>query len=95
MEVAVVAGTTLGPRPGTLHAATMLAVHLGRRPPDLTVDVADLGGGLLAAGDGMRAAAAAMAVGAADLAVIASPTHESTCSRSSGCSSTGSPSQTA
>ena len=63
------------PRSRTRSAAELVVERLTGAPPDLVVDVVDLGPGLLGWGD----SAVAAAVGAlreADLAVVASPTYK-------------------
>ena len=74
--VAVVVGN---PKPGsrTLSAATYVARQLVEREPDLVVDLATLGAGIL---DWQDPAVAELVtkVGAADLVVFASPTYKGT-----------------
>jgi FMN reductase len=76
VRTAVVVGN---PRPGsrTLAAATTVIRRLTDAEPDLTVDLATLGSGLL---DWRDAGIAALVdeVGAAELVVVASPTYKAT-----------------
>ena len=74
MTIAVVVGN---PKPAsrTLDAATKIATRLVDRPPDLVIDLVDLGPGLLGWGD--EAVGKAVAdVQAADAIVFASPTYK-------------------
>jgi FMN reductase len=76
MTVAVVVGN---PKQAsrTLDAGVALATALTGGPPDVVIDVAALGAGLLAWGDpGVRAAV--QQVAAADITVFASPTYKAT-----------------
>ena len=75
-STAVVVGN---PKPGsrTLAAATTLATALSGREPDLVVDLATIGPGLLDWSDPGVARLVAE-VGAADLVVVASPTYKGT-----------------
>lgn len=72
--ITVVAGN---PKPAsrTLAAATRLAEQLTGRPVDHTVDVVDLGPGLLGWGD-PAVAEAVRTVASSDLVVVASPTFK-------------------
>lgn len=72
--VAVVVGNPK-PRSRTLEAATYVATELSGRAPDLVVDLAELGAGLLDWQDETVAGLVAE-VGAADLVVFASPTYK-------------------
>jgi FMN reductase len=74
--VAVVVGNPK-PQSRTLAAATYVATELTGQAPDLVVDLAELGAGLLDWQDGAVARAVAD-VGAADLVVFASPTYKGT-----------------
>jgi FMN reductase len=76
MRTAVVTGN---PKPAsrTLEAATLVAEALAGTPPDVVVDVVELGPGLLGWGD-PAVAAAVESVQRADLAVFASPTYKAT-----------------
>jgi len=76
MTVAVVTGN---PKPAsrTLSAAVMVAEHLAGGPPDVVVDVVELGPGLLGWGD-PAVTAAVESVQKAQLVVVASPTFKAT-----------------
>ncbi|MEV8548029.1 NAD(P)H-dependent oxidoreductase [Streptomyces sp. NPDC051572] len=76
MRTVVIVGN---PKPlsRTRHAAAMLAERLTGAEPDVVVDVADLGPGLLGWGD-PSVAAAKEQVKSADLLVVASPTFKAT-----------------
>jgi len=65
------------PRSRTYQAAHLVAERLVGRPPDLSVDLADLGGALLDWSDA-GVADLVTAVQASDLAVVASPTYKAT-----------------
>jgi FMN reductase len=75
-RVAVVVGN---PKPAsrTLHAATYLATRLSGQDPDVVVDLATLGAGLLDWSDPTVDALVAD-VSRADLVVVASPTYKAT-----------------
>nr|WP_227466866.1 NAD(P)H-dependent oxidoreductase [Nocardioides lijunqiniae] len=75
-RVAVVVGN---PKPAsrTLDAATYVATELGGRPPDLVVDLATLGAGLLDWADPTVDDLVSQ-VSRADLVVVASPTYKAT-----------------
>jgi FMN reductase len=75
-STAVVVGN---PKPGsrTLAAATALTTALAGRDPDLVVDLASVGSGLLDWSD-PEVARLVAEVGAADLVVVASPTYKGT-----------------
>ncbi|MCU1380872.1 MAG: NADPH-dependent fmn reductase [Acidimicrobiales bacterium] len=74
--VAVVVGNPK-PKSRTFEAAMLVAERLADRPPDVVVDVVDLGPGLLGWGDPAVAEAVA-SVCAASLVVVASPTYKAT-----------------
>lgn len=76
MRTCVVVGN---PKPAsrTLDAARLLATSLAGAPPDLVVDVVDLGQRLLGWGD-EEVASLVRDVGTCDLAVVASPTFKAT-----------------
>ena len=74
LRVAAVVGNPKR-RSRTYEAALLVAGKLSGAPPDVVVDVADLGPGLLDWGDQATTAAVA-AVQAADLVVVASPTYK-------------------
>jgi FMN reductase len=76
MKIAVVVGN---PKPAsrTLEAAVLVAQALAEAPPDVTVDVVELGAGLLGWGD-PAVTAAVGSVQACDVAVFASPTYKAT-----------------
>ena len=76
MRIAVVAGNPK-PRSRTLAAGILLAEALTGSPPDLVLDVVDLGPGLLTWGDPGVAEAVA-AVAKSDVVVVASPTFKAT-----------------
>jgi FMN reductase len=76
VSVAVVVGNPK-PRSRTYQAAHIVAEKLAGRPPELSVDLADLGGALLDWSDSAVADIVA-AVQASDLAVVASPTYKAT-----------------
>ena len=65
------------PRSRTYQAAHLVAERLAGRPPDLSVDLTDLGGALLDWSDSGVADIVA-AVQASDLAIVASPTYKAT-----------------
>ena len=65
------------PRSRTYQAAHLVAEQLAGRPPELSVDLADLGAALLDWSDPAVAGLVA-AVQASDLAVMASPTYKAT-----------------
>jgi FMN reductase len=76
MGIAVVTGN---PKPGsrTLQAAVMVAEQLAGAPPDVVVDVVELGAGLLGWGD-PAVTAAVESVQKSSVAVVASPTFKAT-----------------
>ncbi|HEY8524796.1 MAG TPA: NAD(P)H-dependent oxidoreductase [Acidimicrobiales bacterium] len=74
LKVAVVVGNPK-PRSRTLAAATLVAERLGDGPPAVTVDVIELGAGLLGWGD-PAVTAAVESVKGCDVAVFASPTFK-------------------
>jgi FMN reductase len=74
MNVAVVVGNPK-PQSRTLEAATGLATRLADEPPNLVIDVVELGAGLLGWGDPAVAAAVA-GVQSAGAVVVASPTYK-------------------
>ena len=76
VSVVVVVGNPK-PRSRTYQAAHLVAEKLAGRPPELSVDLADLGGALLDWSDSAVADIVA-AVQASDLAVVASPTYKAT-----------------
>jgi FMN reductase len=65
------------PRSRTRSAAELVVERLTGAPPDVVVDVVDLGAGLLSWGDA-AVGAAVEALEAADVAVVASPTYKAT-----------------
>lgn len=65
------------PRSRTRAAAELVVERLTGAPPDVVVDVVDLGAGLLGRGD-PAVGAAVEALKAADVAVVASPTYKAT-----------------
>ena len=65
------------PRSRTRAAAELVVERLTGAPPDVVVDVVDLGPGLLGWGD-PAVGAAVEALKAADVAVVASPTYKAT-----------------
>ncbi len=65
------------PRSRTRSAAELVVERLTGAPPDVVVDVVDLGAGLLGWGD-PAVGAAVEALRAADVAVVASPTYKAT-----------------
>jgi FMN reductase len=65
------------PRSRTYQAALLVAAGLSGAQPDLVIDVADLGAGLLDPADAAANEAVA-AVRALDLLVVASPTYKAT-----------------
>jgi FMN reductase len=73
-RVAVVVGNPK-PRSRTYDAAVLVAERLGDGPPDVVVDVVDLGAGLLDWQDQATEEAVA-SVRSADVAVVASPTYK-------------------
>jgi FMN reductase len=76
MRTAVVVGNPK-PRSRTYESAVLVLERLTGRPPDLVVDVVDLGAGLLDRNDPAVARAVAD-VTAAELVVVASPTYKAT-----------------
>jgi FMN reductase len=76
MTVATVVGNPK-PRSRTFRAAGLVAERLTGRPPDITIDLADLGAELL---DWSSApvAAAKESVKSCDLVIVASPTYKGT-----------------
>ena len=74
MRTAVVVGNPK-PRSRTYEAAGLVLERLTGRPPDLAIDLVDLGPGLLDRHDA-TAAQAVSDVAAADLVVVASPTYK-------------------
>jgi FMN reductase len=76
MSIAVVTGN---PKPGsrTLAAATLVAEKIAGGPPDVVVDIVELGAGLLGWGD-PAVNAAIESVQKCDVVVVASPTFKST-----------------
>jgi len=76
MTVTVVVGN---PKPAsrTLDAATLVAERLTGSPPDVVIDVVDLGAGLLGWGDAAVAEAVEQ-VKASDILICASPTFKAT-----------------
>jgi FMN reductase len=80
MEPAVSTVVLVGnpkPRSRTYQAAHLVAEQLTGRPPELSVDLADLGAALLDWSD-PTVADLVSAVQASDLAVVASPTYKAT-----------------
>ncbi len=65
------------PRSRTYQAAQLVAQQLAGQPPELSVDLADIGAALLDWSDPTVAGVVA-AVQASDLAVVASPTYKAT-----------------
>ena len=76
MSVAVVVGNPK-PRSRTYEAAHLVAEKLTGRQPDLSVDLADLGGALLDWSDA-SVGAVVTAVHDSDLVIVASPTYKAT-----------------
>lgn len=74
LRVAVVVGNPK-PRSRTYEAALLVAERLTGAAPEVVIDVADLGAGLLAWGDQPTKDAVA-AVQGADVVVVASPTYK-------------------
>jgi len=76
MGIAVVTGN---PKPGsrTLQAAVMVAEQLAGRPPEVVIDVVELGAGLLGWGD-PAVTAAVESVQKSSVVVVASPTFKAT-----------------
>ena len=76
MRIVVVAGN---PKPAsrTLEAAKLVAERLGGAPPEVVIDVVELGAGLLGWGDPV-VKAAVESVQSADVVVVASPTFKAT-----------------
>jgi FMN reductase len=74
MSVTVVVGNPK-PRSRTYHAARLVAEQLTGRPPETTIDLADLGPALLD-WTATAVAEAITTVAASDLVVIASPTYK-------------------
>lgn len=74
MDVAVVVGNPK-PRSRTLAAATLVAERLAGGPPAVTLDVVELGPGLLGWGDA-AVTSAVESVKRCDVAVFASPTFK-------------------
>jgi FMN reductase len=65
------------PRSRTYQAARVVAERLGDAPPDLIVDIADLGAGVMDPEDNATAEAVS-AVQGLDVVVVASPTYKAT-----------------
>jgi FMN reductase len=76
MSAVVVVGNPK-PRSRTLHAAELVTERLVGRPPDVTIDLVDLGARLLDQSD-QQVGHAVAEVLAADLLVVASPTYKAT-----------------
>jgi FMN reductase len=76
MTTAILVGNPK-PRSRTFQAAQLVVQRLTGRPPDLEIDLVDLGAGLLDWNDAAVARAVAD-VTAADLVVVASPTYKAT-----------------
>jgi FMN reductase len=76
MSIVVVVGNPK-PRSRTLHAAELVTENLVGRPPDMTIDLVDLGAALLDWND-PQVGQAVRDVLAADLLVVASPTYKAT-----------------
>jgi FMN reductase len=76
VRTAVVVGNPK-PRSRTFAAAELVLERLTGRPPDLAIDLVDLGAGLLDRTD-PAVARAVSEVAAADLVVVASPTYKAT-----------------
>ena len=76
MSIAVVVGNPK-PRSRTYQAAHLVAEELAGRQPDLSVDLADLGGALLDWSDSSVGELVA-AIQASELVVVASPTYKAT-----------------
>lgn len=76
MSIAVVTGN---PKPAsrTLAAATLVAERLGGGPPEVVIDIVELGPGLLGWGD-PGVTAAIESVQKSDAVVVASPTFKAT-----------------
>jgi len=74
VSIAVVVGNPK-PRSRTYRAAHLVAGKLAGRQPDLSVDLADLGGALLDWSDS-RVGGIVTALQASDLAIVASPTYK-------------------
>ena len=76
MTVAVVVGN---PKPAsrTLDAATRIAERIGGKPPEVVIDLVDLGAGLLGWGD-PAVASALEQVQQSTAVVVASPTYKAT-----------------
>ncbi len=76
MQTTVVVGN---PKPAsrTLQAATLLARGLAERPPDLVLDLVELGPRLLATADDL-VQVAVRAVADSHLVIVASPTYKAT-----------------
>jgi FMN reductase len=74
MDVAVVVGNPK-PRSRTLAAATLVAERLADGPPAVTLDLIELGPGLLGWGD-PDVTAAVESVKGCDVAIFASPTYK-------------------
>lgn len=76
MDIAVVVGN---PKPGsrTLEAGRLVAERLTGEPPDVVVDVVELGAGLLGWGD-PAVAAAVGSVRSSSIVLFASPTYKAT-----------------
>ncbi|HXW79198.1 MAG TPA: NAD(P)H-dependent oxidoreductase [Acidimicrobiales bacterium] len=65
------------PRSRTYQAAVLVAEKLGGKPPDLVVDLVDLGAALLDGAD-VDVASTVAAVQSSSLVVVASPTYKAT-----------------
>jgi FMN reductase len=76
MTITIVVGNPK-PRSRTYQAAQLVAEKVTGRPPDLAVDLADLGAALLDWSDPVVAETVA-AVQASELVVVASPTYKAT-----------------
>jgi FMN reductase len=76
VSVAVVVGNPK-PRSRTYEAAHLLAERLTGRPPDLSIDLADLGAALLD-WSATEVADAVTAVQGSDLVIVACPTYKAT-----------------
>src|SRR6266545_5776040 len=76
MSIAVVTGN---PKPAsrTLAAAVLVAEQLGGSPPDVVIDLVELGPGLLGWGD-PAVTAAVESVQKSNVLVVASPTYKAT-----------------
>jgi FMN reductase len=76
MSIAVVVGNPK-PRSRTYQAAHLVAEQLSGQQPDLSVDLADLGGALLDWSDA-SVSDVVTAIQSSDLVVVASPTYKAT-----------------